>query len=100
MTRPSGEIAGCLVASPRERLRALVFRLLATNAPCRPFSDEETLTEIGITSVDMVSLLLAVESEFGVEVPDHEIVADSFRSIATMDGLIQRLTSLRPLGAQ
>jgi acyl carrier protein len=73
----------------------LVLRLLATNAPHRPFSDDETLTEVGITSVDMVALLLAFESEFGVEVPDHEIVADSFHSIATMDSLIQRLQPVR-----
>jgi acyl carrier protein len=81
----------------RERLRRLVVGLIATTSPCRPFSDDETLTEIGVTSADMVALLLAVESEFGVEVPDHEIVADSFRSIDTMDGMMQRLLPHRLL---
>jgi acyl carrier protein len=39
----------------------------------------------------MVTLLLSVESEFDLEVPQHEITADTFRSIATIDSLIHRL---------
>ena len=78
-------------APPRQRLRRLVEGIVAAKRPVPPFSDDDTLAEIGVTSIDMVTLLLAVESEFDVEVPQHEITADVFRSIATMDGLIGRL---------
>lgn len=92
MTWPRGETAGCPVLSSRERLRDLVVGILAAQPQPKPFSDDDTLAEIGVTSIDMVTLLLAVESAFNVEVPQHEITADTFRSIASIDALIGRLT--------
>jgi acyl carrier protein len=77
--------------SSRERVRGLVAGILAAKSAGAPFSDDDTLAEIGIASVDMVTLLLAVESEFNVEVPPHEITAEVFRSVSTIAGLIHRL---------
>ncbi|MEA3021750.1 MAG: hypothetical protein QOK01_602, partial [Alphaproteobacteria bacterium] len=48
--------------SPRERVAALVRRILAERAIDRPFSADDDLREIGLTSLDMVNLVLAVES--------------------------------------
>lgn len=75
----------------RERLRGLVTQILDEKQIARPFSDDETLAEIGIASIDMVTLLLAVETTFDLEVPQEEITTDVFRSVATIDALIQRL---------
>jgi acyl carrier protein len=83
--------AGGFARPTRDRIRDVVATILANRLPARGFSDDETLAEIGVSSVDMVMLLFAVESEFNVEVPQHEITADVFRSIATIDGLIGRL---------
>lgn len=91
MARPSLDDTAALGPSSRERLRGLVVAIVAARSPAKPFSDDDTLAEIGVTSVDMVTLLLSVESEFDVEVPPHEITADVFRSIATIDNLIRRL---------
>lgn len=77
--------------SPRDRLRALVAGILAAKSQAGPFSDDDTLAEIGIASVDMVTLLLSVESEFDLEVPQQDITPDMFRSIATIDALVRRL---------
>lgn len=82
------------VLSPRDRIRGLVVGILAAHSPVRPFSDDDTLAEIGISSIDMVTLLLAVESAFNIEVPQHEITADVFRSVSTVDALIGRLVPL------
>ena len=79
----------------RARVRALVLNILGTRAPARAFSDDETLAEIGIASIDMVTLLLALESAFDIEVPQFEITADVFRSIATIEALLLRLGALR-----
>ncbi len=79
-------------ASPtRERLRDLVTEILDEKQIVRPFADDETLAEIGIASIDMVTLLLAVENAFDLEVPQEEITTDMFRSVATIDSLVQRL---------
>jgi acyl carrier protein len=88
-----GEPGGRDAPTARERLRGLVVGILPAEPPPPPFADDATLAEIGIGSVDMVTLLFAVESEFDIEVPQHEITADVFRSIATIDALIGRLQS-------
>jgi acyl carrier protein len=76
---------------PRETIRTLVTDILAAQGQTQPFNDDDTLAEIGIGSVDMVSLLLAVESTFDLEVPQHEITIDVFRSISTLDAMVRRL---------
>ena len=86
-----GELRAEICRSARDRVRGLVTGILATRHSVRPFSDDDTLAEIGIASIDMVALLLAVENEFDVEVPQEEITADVFRSIATIDALVRRL---------
>ena len=77
--------------SLRERVRGLVAGILAAKSAPTTFRDDDTLAEIGIASIDMVSLLLAVESDFDIEVPAHEITAEVFRSVATIDALIRRM---------
>ncbi len=77
--------------SLRDRLRGLVAGILAAKSAPTVFRDDDTLAEIGIASIDMVSLLLAVESEFNLEVPAQEITAEVFRSVASIDALIRRM---------
>lgn len=89
--RPVTAADAAAPGSSRLRLRELVTEILAAQSQERPFSDDDTLVEIGITSVDMVTLLLAVESAFDIEVPQHEITAETFRSVATVDAMLSRL---------
>jgi acyl carrier protein len=49
------------------------------------------LVAIGLTSVDMVSLMLDVEAEFDVMIPATDITPQNFRSIAAIDALVSRL---------
>lgn len=86
--RAAGEGA---TVSVRERLRGLVVTILAERGAEARFTDDDVLAEIGIASVEMVSLLLAVESAFDIEVPQEEITTDVFRSIATLAAMIGRL---------
>lgn len=75
----------------RQRLRGLVRQILDEKQIAKPFSDDQTLAEIGIASIDMVTLLLAVETTFALEIPLDEITTDGFRSLATIDALVSRL---------
>jgi acyl carrier protein len=91
--RASGEV------SALERIRGLVAGILATRScAAATFSDEDTLAEIGIASLDMVTLLLAVESEFNIEVPQCEITPEVFRSVSTIDALVWRLLPVPAAG--
>lgn len=74
----------------------LVEDILAKNAASgsarsRSIPIDGDLVEVGMTSVDMVSLMLAVEAEFDVMIPATDITPQNFRSIAAIDALVSRL---------
>jgi acyl carrier protein len=77
--------------SPRERVAALVRRILAERAIDRPFSADDDLREVGMTSLDMVNLVLAVESEFAVSIPERDITPANFRSVSAVEALVTAL---------
>jgi acyl carrier protein len=74
--------------SARERITELVRRILADRSINRPFTVQDDLREVGLTSLDMVNLVLAVESELGVGIPEAEITPGNFRSVAAIDAMV------------
>jgi len=50
----------------RPRLVGLTRQLLEKNSVSRPISVSDVLSEIGLSSIDMVNLMLAVEAEFDI----------------------------------
>jgi acyl carrier protein len=79
--------------STGERVVTVVQRLVDERAITRPFSAEDTLTEVGLTSLDAVKLVLLVEDEFNIEIPLSELTVANFRSIATISRLVNRLVT-------
>ena len=78
-------------ASPEQRITAAVRRMLADRGVTRPFAVQEDLREAGLTSLDMVNLVLAVEAELAVTIPEAEITPANFRSVATIEALVANL---------
>jgi acyl carrier protein len=77
--------------SRRERIIAVVRRLLAERSITRAFTAQEDLRDVGLTSLDMVNLVLAVEAELAIGIPETEITPANFRSVATIDALVEGL---------
>ena len=78
------------------KLIRLVEAILAKNAQAGsphggPIPLDGDLVDIGMTSVDLVSLMLAVEAEFDLMIPSTDITPQNFRSIAAIDALVSRL---------
>jgi len=69
----------------------VVRRILDARSIAQPVLPHAVLREAGLTSLDMVSLVLSVESEFAVKIPEREITPTNFRSIATIETLVARL---------
>src|ERR1700740_1469930 len=69
----------------------VVRRILAARSIAQPVLPGDDLREAGLTSLDMVSLVLSVEQEFGIKIPEREITPANFRSIATIETLVARL---------
>ena len=75
-----------------DRIAVLVRGLLAKRAIDRPVGRDDSLAEAGLSSLDIVNLMLAVEAEFGLKIPDREMTPANFRSIARIDALVRALS--------
>ena len=76
-----------------QRVVTLVQNLLLDRSISRAVDENDDFREVGLSSVDMVALMLSVESEFNLAIPDAEVTTANFRSIATVSNLVIRLTS-------
>ena len=54
-------------------------------------SRSTTLRDVGLTSLDMTSLVLAVEAEFSIRIPDRAITPANFLSVETIGRLVAAL---------
>jgi acyl carrier protein len=79
--------------SPTDRITALVNRMLTERSLRFPAFPDDDLRSAGLSSLDMVNLVLSVESEFDVSIPDADITPARFRSIATIAALVTALLS-------
>lgn len=73
------------------RIAAIVRRLLAQRSIDREISPDADLRQAGLSSLDMVSLVLSVEEEFDLMVPEVSIMPTNFRSIAAISRLVDSL---------
>jgi acyl carrier protein len=69
----------------------LVRQALAKRSISRPASYEDDLGESGLSSLDIVNLMLAVEAAFDLKIPDHDMRPANFRSIARIEALVSNL---------
>jgi acyl carrier protein len=77
----------------RERLIGLVRQILGAHAAQRPLPIDARLADLGMSSIKMVNLMLAVEAEFNLVIPQGEITPATFESIASLEALLERLAS-------
>ena len=78
-------------SSAADRITALVRQILAKRSIDRSVGRDEDLTESGLSSLDMVNLMLAVEGEFDLKIPDQDMTPSNFRSIARIEALVGAL---------
>lgn len=76
-----------------DRLIRMVEKILAIKSISRQVSPDDELTQLGLTSLDMVGLLLGAEAEFDVMIPAAAISPENFRSISTIATMIAALIS-------
>jgi acyl carrier protein len=81
-------------SSPRERVVGLIERILEHKAGAPPLPREARLNELGMSSMKMINLMLAIEVEFDVTIPQSDITPDNFASIAAVEALVGRLTGV------
>ena len=79
------------------RLLALVQSILDQNAIAAHLEPATLLVDVGLTSMDMVNLMLAVEAEFDFTIPQSDITPENFQSVETLNRLV--VDQLAPMTA-
>jgi acyl carrier protein len=80
-----------IVLSNRDRISDLVIEILTRRSPGTTVDIDQDLRERGLTSIDMVNLMLTVEAEFDIQIPEAEMTPQNFRSISAIDTLVSAL---------
>jgi len=78
------------------RLISLVKQVSGSEAVFpSPFPVATQLSDLGVTSLKMVNLMLAVEVEFDIAIPQSDITPENFQSLASIESLVQKILSMR-----
>jgi acyl carrier protein len=75
-------------ADIRNRIVTLVQGILDQNAIAAEVTTDAHLVDIGLTSMDMVNLMLGVEAEFDFTIPQDKITPENFQSVATLERMV------------
>lgn len=78
-------------SSTRERLIGLIRQILGPAGGARPMPIDARLSDLGMSSIKMVKLMLAIEVEFNLAIPQADITPESFESIASVEAMLTRL---------
>jgi len=72
----------------RSRITTLVRDILAQNSITTVVAPDALLVDIGLTSMDMVNLMLGLEAEFDFTIPQEQITPENFQSLQTLEQLV------------
>ena len=73
------------------RIFAIVTALLVKRGSLEAPTSDQNLREAGLTSLDLVNLMLAIEGEFDIFIPDEKMSPQNFTSIDAILALISSL---------
>ena len=81
-------------ADVSDRILGLVKAILKQNAIAAEVLQDSKLVDVGLTSMDMVNLMLSVEAEFDFTIPQDQITPENFQSVRTLQRMI--VSQLQP----
>ena len=78
---------------PTEKIRSVLAEFGRLGPTAQDLRDDADLRQAGLTSHASVNVMLALESCFEVEFPDHMLTRNVFSSIATLRAALEELTT-------
>ena len=76
--------------STTTRVRDIVVRLLAERAP-DALANDASLATAGLSSLDMVNLMIQIESDFDITIPPRLVTPKTFNSV---DSIVQMIRTV------
>ncbi len=77
--------------STEEHTMTIARRVMAERAPSTEFSPDASLTDVGMSSLDLVGLMLAVEAEFDIMIPPAYLKPERFKSVSAIARMVESL---------
>jgi len=77
--------------SPVDRVLTIVQRVLTERSIAVPVTSDDNLLELGLNSLDILNLVLALEAEFDLTIPETHITPANLLSIPGINRLISEL---------
>lgn len=74
----------------KKKLRDFIFSELVFAPEPNKFGDDDNLLEAGLDSMGIMRLIMHIENEFGVTLPDSEIEPDNVQSLNALERWINR----------
>jgi acyl carrier protein len=71
-----------------DRITGIAGLLLLKRGRTTPPAPGENLREAGLTSLDMVNLMLSIEAEFGIEIPQNAMTPENFETVRAIEQLV------------
>jgi len=78
----------------RGRLLALVTTILRDSSIVVDVSPGSRLFDTGLTSMDMVKLMLEIEAEFDLTIPQADITPKNFETVDTIERMLLKQTQV------
>lgn len=76
-------------ADVTDRTLGLAREILAQQARDRDFRPEDALVDVGLSSLDLVNLMVAIEAAFDIMIPPAYLKPANFYSIETIARMIE-----------
>lgn len=73
--------------TPRDMIAEIVNRVLKSKG-ANSVSVDDNLRDAGLSSLELVNIMLAVEDGFDLTFPQEKLVPDNFRSISAIEALV------------
>lgn len=72
----------------QDRVLTIVQTILGQNSISADVHPDLRLVDAGLTSMDMVKLMLDIEAEFDFTIPQAEITPENFQSVKALERMI------------
>jgi acyl carrier protein len=77
-------------------IREILHEHARLSVDARSLADDTDLYQVGMTSHASVNVMLALESRFDIEFPDHMLRRGVFASVASISAAVDELVAANP----
>ena len=80
--------------SQADRVLNIVIDIIEKHSIDKQIMVDDDLRAAGLTSIDIVSLMLTVEAEFDLTIPESAMTIHNFRSVTSIDTLVSGIRAI------